>query len=830
VTQGALAAFFSYCREDSGFALRLVDDLKAAGANVWLDQRDILPGQRWDHVVEDALTNCPRMVVLLSSASVNSTNVMDEVSFALEEQKTVIPVIYRDCTVPFRLRRVQHVDFRQDYGRGLQALLNILAPAQSAGQAKSAASEVGSQDQPKVSDAAKRQRAAEQARLEDERQKAAEQSRLEKERKQAAEQARVEEERKSAAEESGLKDARQKAERNQEAVSKLIPLVYDELRRSVHSSAARVAVPELSKWFWLASISCLLVLVTAALSNSAIRDSLFHIFSAHPKPPAGIPSLEEGKHVIVLPFDFQGDRETLGFISEGLDEELSRKLSSLQILHVVSASAAEEQARQQKVDLKGSAEAIARNFGINLIVRGTVQEGGGWTRINVEFDDVPGARELLNKHFSYPAAAINLLELNQQVYDAILRELNLKLGADERRRAANPTTNIDAYQHYLHGRYALRNRRNSEAVRTAIGFFEKAIQEDPHFALAYVRLSDACRAMYRATKDSLWINRSFEAAYKAQSLSDDLPEIHLALGDIYRQVGQSKEAVAEYEKARKLSPSSDVPWLRLGKTYENAGQPVDAIDAYMKATQQNPYSLVNRIELGAAYFNFHDYEKALAQFRIVIDLDPGNYEGYMNTGAVHLAQGEWKESIRDFETAIARDDAPDDADIHTDLGTAYFYMKRYADSVKENEKAVSIRANDYVLVGNLADAYRWAESKFARETYQKAIELASEQLKINPKDTDVLGNLALFYAKSGNLTKAANFIRQARVIDPSQSDLMYYEATIRMLAKENAEALRCLRLALENGYSRALFVSDPEFGGFANNAEFKKLLTDYGYH
>src|SRR5215469_9430248 len=122
LTTIAPAAFFSYSRDDSEFVLRVAGDLKAAGANVWLDQLDIVPGQRWDRAVEDALANCPSILVILSPASVNSTNVMDEVSFALEEKKTVIPVMYKDCTVPFRLRRVQYVDLRQDYARGLKGL------------------------------------------------------------------------------------------------------------------------------------------------------------------------------------------------------------------------------------------------------------------------------------------------------------------------------------------------------------------------------------------------------------------------------------------------------------------------------------------------------------------------------------------------------------------------------------------------------------------------------------------------------------------------------------------------------------------------------------
>ncbi len=70
--------FFSYCRDDSEFAIRLAEDLKAAGAGVWIDQLDIEPGMPWDRVVENAVTSCPRMLVILSPVSVNS-DVRDEV-------------------------------------------------------------------------------------------------------------------------------------------------------------------------------------------------------------------------------------------------------------------------------------------------------------------------------------------------------------------------------------------------------------------------------------------------------------------------------------------------------------------------------------------------------------------------------------------------------------------------------------------------------------------------------------------------------------------------------------------------------------------------------
>lgn len=125
-------AFVSYCRQDADIALRLARDLKASGASVWLDQLDIVPGQRWDRAVEEALKVCRRMLVIVTPASVESTNVMDEVSFALEEQKVVIPVVYQPCAIPFRLRRLQRIDLNRDYDQGLRDLLRVLSSWQPA--------------------------------------------------------------------------------------------------------------------------------------------------------------------------------------------------------------------------------------------------------------------------------------------------------------------------------------------------------------------------------------------------------------------------------------------------------------------------------------------------------------------------------------------------------------------------------------------------------------------------------------------------------------------------------------------------------------------------
>jgi tetratricopeptide (TPR) repeat protein len=129
MSQDQSKTFFSYAHQDSEFVLRLVNDLRAAGADVWVDQFDITAGQHWDAEIGKALRLCARHVVVLSPAAVESPNVMDELTYALDRNKQVIPLLYRDCEVPYRLGRVQYIDFRRDYATGLRNLLRALSSA-----------------------------------------------------------------------------------------------------------------------------------------------------------------------------------------------------------------------------------------------------------------------------------------------------------------------------------------------------------------------------------------------------------------------------------------------------------------------------------------------------------------------------------------------------------------------------------------------------------------------------------------------------------------------------------------------------------------------------
>ena len=121
--------FLSYARLDQTIALRLADDLIAAGVSVWVDQYDILPSQHWDRAVENAVRSCRGLIALLSPAAVASPNVADEVSVAIDDGKAIIPVLVERCTLPLRMTRMQYIDATSDYDAALRRCLATIRGA-----------------------------------------------------------------------------------------------------------------------------------------------------------------------------------------------------------------------------------------------------------------------------------------------------------------------------------------------------------------------------------------------------------------------------------------------------------------------------------------------------------------------------------------------------------------------------------------------------------------------------------------------------------------------------------------------------------------------------
>ena len=118
-----LKYFFSYSRHDTELVKQLATDLKIRNMDVWLDQLDIPIGAKWDTCIEHALNESVGIILVLSTSSVQSDNVMDEVSYAINKGKHIIPILLDDCEVPFRIARIQQINFHTDYNKGIEAII-----------------------------------------------------------------------------------------------------------------------------------------------------------------------------------------------------------------------------------------------------------------------------------------------------------------------------------------------------------------------------------------------------------------------------------------------------------------------------------------------------------------------------------------------------------------------------------------------------------------------------------------------------------------------------------------------------------------------------------
>ncbi len=586
----------------------------------------------------------------------------------------------------------------------------------------------------------------------------------------------------------------------------------DAARPPSRAASVQLTLPVPAKKLWMVAAAAVVLVLGIVFAIPSVRHRILG------QPGGGtrsaLPPLSEGKYVAVLPFRILGDASSLKYVSDGLGEALTAKLFAIKELHVSSSSAVQDVRNQD------SPEKAARELGANLVVYGTIQGAGDKIRVVVSLDDAAASKRLWTQEFS--GVSQDLLTIEDQIYSKLTGALQLGVKEDDLARAnAHPTDNIDAYDLYLRGRNVVRTEQDA-GLEKAIGLYTEALKKDPNFALAYAGMADASLAMYRKTKDSIWAQKALGAAQQAQHLNDQMPEVHSALGRVYLKTGKTAEALAELKRALALAPSSDDALRRLAEAYLAANRPQDAIETYKKAVEINPYYWFNYNALGSAYLGIGDNQDALKAFQRVTEIEPDNAIGYWNIGVVYYRQGKWQECIPAYQKALQL--KPSFA-IYSNLGVAYFYLKQFDQAAKMFEKAVEMNPNEEIVVGNLADAYRWSGQKDkANATYDRAISMAYKELQVNPRNDSALESLALYYAKKGDTAKGIDFIHRARAINSSDIGHIYNEAVVLSLAGRTSDALAALRTAIAKGYPRDEAKNDPELKNLQNLPEFQKLV------
>lgn len=587
------------------------------------------------------------------------------------------------------------------------------------------------------------------------------------------------------------------------------------------SSASRtvqIQIPEFAaerRWIWWVAAGVALLAILFAIPP--VRHLVTGRNGGATSGITGVPPLSSGRFVAVLPLKILGDPSQLGYLAQGIQEALSAKLFQLQDVRVSESNAT------AKVDQSQPLEKIARSLGANTLLMGTIQGSGDKIRVTLNMENVVDKKREWSQEFD--GVTGDLFTLEDGMYSQLVSALKINPTNEETAKATTrPTSNIGAYDLYLRGRNALRGH-DQKSIQSALDFFNQALQADPKFALAYAGIADASLDLYRANRDPVYAQKALGAAQQAEQLNDSLPEVHSTLGSAYRNTGRYSEAIAELNRAISLAPNSDEAYRRLGSVYLQQGNGAKAIEAFQKAAQLNPYFWENFDQLGNAYYQLGDYAKALDAFRQVTVLEPDIDAGYENMATVYATQGQYADSIPYYQKAIQIEPY---YSTYSNLGTAYFFLKRYQEAADAFDHAVQLNPNDTQTVVNLADSYRaLGEQDKARDTYQRSISVGFKELETNPQNASVLAQIALSYAKIGNASQAETFIARARSIDKGNVNYIYDEVEIYALGGKSSQALASLRQAFEKGYPAQLAADDPELQSLRNNPEFTALLKKY---
>jgi serine/threonine-protein kinase len=325
------------------------------------------------------------------------------------------------------------------------------------------------------------------------------------------------------------------------------------------------------------------------------------------------------KSIAVLPFDNQNRDPDTDYLSDGIPESIINSLSQLPHLKVMS--------RNSVFHYKGKgmdAPAVAKELKVQAVLTGRMTQRGDHLSISVELINAQDNSQIWGEQYNRKLA--DVFAVQEEIAKEISEKLRLKLtGAERQQLAKRPTENLKAFQYYMQGRsYA--QRRTREDLLTAISYYDKAIEEDRNYALAYAGLADAYSYLgvrgYIAPIEGR--RQAEEAARKALALDENLAEAHAALGLAYTDFAPPNFALGDRElrHAIELSPSLAMAQQYLGLSLVQQGRLDESFEEFLKARELDPLSSIIARQLVLSYYLKRDYARALELLRQANELGP----------------------------------------------------------------------------------------------------------------------------------------------------------------------------------------------------------------
>ena len=455
------------------------------------------------------------------------------------------------------------------------------------------------------------------------------------------------------------------------------------------------------------------------------------------------------KSIAVLPFDNATRNADTEYLSDGIAEALINSLSELQQLKVIARSTAFRYKGKQ-IDPQG----VGRELNVRTVLMGVVRQAGDRLNVQVDLVDATTGAQLWGQEYERKLA--DVLAVKQTLVREVTEKLRLKLtGEQQQRLTQRDTTNPEAYQFYLRGRYYW-NKRTAENLTKAMEQFQQAADKDPNYALAYVGLGDSYVLLenYAGTPANETLPKAKAFAERALQIDNSLAEAHTSLGYVYNGLWRWEEAEQEFKRAIELNPNYPNAHHWYSLCLLDLGRIAEAKAEIKRAYELDPLSLIIGTTVTYAYLAEGDAKFAIAQSKKVVDLDPSFSRGHGYLGLAYLKEQRYPEAIAELKKAVelsGRERWP-----LRDLGYGYAIsgnrteaeavIKQLLEKYEKGQAIGQDLAAVYAGLGDKDQAFAWLEKDFQNRSGLLGWTRwspAFESLHSDPRYADLLRRMGL---------------------------------------------------------------------------------------
>src|SRR5262245_48391468 len=381
---------------------------------------------------------------------------------------------------------------------------------------------------------------------------------------------------------------------------------------------------------------------------------------------AGPKSVPNEKSVAVLAFANLSDDKGSEYFSDGISEELLTVLQKIPGLHVA--------ARTSAFSFKGknaTAQEIGQKLGVARLVEGSVRKAGDVVRIAARLTQATTGEEIWSENYTRDMKDVFAVqtELAQTIVEQLRGQLTgrasnstskAEIQAEVRAAAKGGTKNVEAHESYLQGRF-FGNRHSEKETDQARAAFERAVQLDPQFALAWAGLSQthvwdcnyATEGGQKAFNAHLAAAR--ESVGRALSIEPDLPDALFARAMIETNFDYNwKGAAGTLGNALALAPQDPALLMEAGNLAQARGEIPQSLDLFRRAVASDPVNAQARAFLAGSLSVSGKQKEARAEYARVIELNPSAPNSHAGVGLTYLLEGKFEEAA-----TAAQQDAAD---------------------------------------------------------------------------------------------------------------------------------------------------------------------------